>query len=346
VGTSTGGIISFLTGLRQETSIQAVDRYNALIKQIFVKSALSTPLMFFTTATYDEYPYMGILSNILGDEIMLDSRADPAVPLVFCVTSKMSSTPTHVALFRNYNYGGGELPDPFVIDPDQAREDLNLPLELEHELIRSGSYDRKKASAGPTPGVKSATSGSRHPGSFRVLQRYALRASTAAPTVFKPVMMGGEMYCDGGIVASNPTAVAIHEARTLFPDIPIELVVSIGTGGFLEQKSAPRIGWDGIIGQIVNSATDGEQIHHILEDVLGESAMVGEKSSISKTRYFRFNPVIGLPDEFPIDVTDPEKLAKLRKITRDYMAEPEQRTKLDEIADIIRGRKRRKRRNT
>ena len=68
-------------------------------------------------------------------------------------------------------------------------------------------------------------------GSFRVLQRAALRATTAAPTFFKPVLMSGELYCDGGIVASNPTAVAIHEARTLFPDIPIEMVVSCGTGG-------------------------------------------------------------------------------------------------------------------
>lgn len=64
-----------------------------------------------------------------------------------------------------------------------------------------------------------------------MLQRIALRASTAAPTVFKPVSMGGEIYCDGGIVASNPSAVAIHEARTLFPDVPIEMVVSCGTGG-------------------------------------------------------------------------------------------------------------------
>lgn len=68
-------------------------------------------------------------------------------------------------------------------------------------------------------------------GSFRVLQRIGLRASTAAPTVFKPISMGGEIYCDGAMVASNPTAVAIHEARTLFPDVPIELVVSCGTGG-------------------------------------------------------------------------------------------------------------------
>lgn len=40
-------------------------------------------------------------------------------------------------------------------------------------------------------------------GSFRVLKKYALRASTAAPTVFKPVLMGGEMYCDGGIVGKS-----------------------------------------------------------------------------------------------------------------------------------------------
>ena len=61
--------------------------------------------------------------------------------------------------------------------------------------------------------------------------------------------MGGELYCDGGIVASNPAAVAIHEARTVYPNVPIELVVSCGTGAFIEEKSAPRIGWDGIIGK-------------------------------------------------------------------------------------------------
>ena len=267
-GTSTGAIISFLVGLRQETSSEAVERYNQLIKQIFVKSSFSTPLLLFTTATYDESPFMNILCKILDDDSMLDSRADPAVPLVFAVTSKMSSTPTHVALLRNYNYATGEFPDSFTVKPEEARAELGIPLDLEHPLIRKSPYKNAPLSSSSTPG-KRVSDGSRHPGSFRVLQRYALRASTAAPTVFKPVMMGGEMYCDGGIVASNPAAVAIHEARTLFPNVPIELVVSIGTGGFIEQKSAPRIGWDGIIGQIVDSATDGEQVHHVLEDILG-----------------------------------------------------------------------------
>ena len=68
-----------------------------------------------------------------------------------------------------------------------------------------------------------------------------MRATTAAPTVFKPVLMGGELYCDGGIVASNPAAVAIHEARSIFPDIPIEMVVSCGTGGMFKLCPFPVI---------------------------------------------------------------------------------------------------------
>ena len=295
-------------------------------------------MMLFTTASYDEVHFMEILVRILKENSMLDSRAEASIPLVCAVTSKMSSTPTHVALFRNYNYPTGEMPDPFTIDPDKAREDLELSLDLEHEMIRTAQYQRRKTTVAKTPGSRSG-GGSRHPGSFRVLQRYALRASTAAPTFFKPVMMAGEMYCDGGIVASNPTAVAIHEARTLFPNIPIELCVSVGTGAFIEQKSAPRVGWDGILGQIVNSATDGEQIHHILEDLLGEQAVLGrKKSAVARTRYFRFNPVIGKPDEFPIDVTDPDKLKKLQTITVDYMAQPDQQEKIKQIADILKGR--------
>ncbi|OEU16469.1 FabD/lysophospholipase-like protein [Fragilariopsis cylindrus CCMP1102] len=331
VGTSTGAIIAFLVGLNRETSEQAVERYDDLIGKIFTKSAFSTPMLLFTTATYDESPFMNVLNEILGDNTMLDSRANPAVPFVFAVTSKMSSSPTHIALFRNYNYNGGEQPDPFMIDPDDARENLGLSVQDEAKTIRINSYPKKEKSLDPA-------SGSRHPGSFRVLQKHALRASTAAPTVFKPVLMGGEMYCDGGIVASNPSAIAIHEARNIFPDVPIELVVSIGTGGFKEQKSEPRIGWDGIIGQIINSATDGEQIHHILEDVLGDGTTAQGASSVSNTRYMRFNPILGMPDEYPIDVTDPEKLQQIKTITSEYMEQPKQQRKLQDLADILKGR--------
>jgi Patatin len=238
-GTSTGAIIAFLVGLRRESSTMARKRYDKLIKRIFIKSALSTPMLLFTTATYDESPFNKVMMSILNDNSMLASRADPRVPLVFAISSKMSSTPTQLCLFRNYNYNGGEMNDAFVEDPIEAKEELSLPLDDDiFQLSGKTCYDDGLKSQANRP-----TQGSRHPGSFRVLQRAALRATTAAPTVFKPVLMGGELYCDGGIVASNPTAVAIHEARTIFPNVPIELVVSCGTGAFVEEKSEPRIGW-------------------------------------------------------------------------------------------------------
>lgn len=238
-GTSTGAIIAFLVGLRRESSTMARKRYDKLIKRIFVKSALSTPMLLFTTATYDESPFNKIMTSILNDNSMLASRADPRVPLVFAISSKMSSTPTQLCLFRNYNYNGGEMSDAFVEDPIEAKEELSLPLDDDIFQLSGKSYYDDDLNLKANRRMQ----GSRHPGSFRVLQRAALRATTAAPTVFKPVLMGGELYCDGGIVASNPTAVAIHEARTIFPNVPIELVVSCGTGAFIEEKSEPRIGW-------------------------------------------------------------------------------------------------------
>jgi len=163
VGTSTGAIIAFLVGLNRETSEQAVERYDVLIEKIFTKSAFSTPMLLFTTASYDDSPFMNVLTEILGDNTMLDSRANPAVPFVFAVTSKMSSNPTHVALFRNYNYNGGELPDPFMIDPDDARENLGLSVNNEAKSIRMNNYPKKQDMVQPAPGTTTPKYGSRHP---------------------------------------------------------------------------------------------------------------------------------------------------------------------------------------
>jgi hypothetical protein len=79
-------------------------------------------MLIFTTATYDESPYMDILSGILKDESMLDSRADPAVLWSLLLHPRCRRLRRMSLYFETTH--AGELPDPFTIDPEVARQIL------------------------------------------------------------------------------------------------------------------------------------------------------------------------------------------------------------------------------
>ena len=345
-GTSTGAIIAFLVGLRRESIMAAERRYSELIGKIFKKGSLASTKMIFTTASYSHEPFQEILQEVLGDVTMIDSRGDQNVPMVFAVASKMSYNPARISVFRNYNYRvrGGR--DSFL-DADEESNDSSVDGDLDgnsfsferfmrEELLppapKNDEDDSKISqliagySADFPPGQAS-----RHQGSFRIPQRIALRATTAAPTVFKPVLMANELYADGGVTASNPAAIAIHEAQCLYPGVPIELVVSVGTGEATDMRTEGKIGWDAIIGQLINSATDGELIHQAIKDTL--------KSS--KSKYYRLNPPIGLPTDFAIDEVSETKLNELRAIATNYCETEEIESQLNEIAKLCcKGKKR------
>lgn len=57
-----------------------------------------------------------------------------------------------------------------------------------------------------------------------------MRASSAAPYYLDEYVCGEDRFQDGAATANNPCIIAVQQARLLFPDQPLEVVVSLGVG--------------------------------------------------------------------------------------------------------------------
>ena len=83
----------------------------------------------------------------------------------------------------------------------------------------------------PQKELETRTSGlCAHMGTCRMAAWQAVRASSAAPYLFDDFSVGPNRWQDGAIVANNPAVVAVKEARLLWPDTPIDCLVSLGAG--------------------------------------------------------------------------------------------------------------------
>ena len=149
----------------------------------------------------------------------------------------------------------------------------------------------------------------------------AVRASSSAPGYFEEFVLDNHLHQDGGILINNPAAIAIHEAQLLWPDEPIQCLVSIGCGKYTPAfVSHP----DGAVGSpatpkgtslrmkltsLIESATDTEVVHRLLQDLLPPGT------------YFRMNPT--LSEWMNLDENRPEKLDQLRTDAQMYVRKNE-----------------------
>ncbi|XP_063834103.1 calcium-independent phospholipase A2-gamma-like [Ostrinia nubilalis] len=151
------------------------------------------------------------------------------------------------------------------------------------------------------------------PGTARARLWHAVRASAAAPTYFDEFRLDGLLHQDGGIMVNNPTGVGLHEAKLLFgPDaLRRATVVSIGTGRPLHKPvdyqllAAPQAtSWRDKFNKILDSATDTEGVHLVLNDLLPGG------------NYFRFNPPLMSP--CAMDEVDDGRLQDMLRDARAY----------------------------
>lgn len=168
---------------------------------------------------------------------------------------------------------------------------------------------------------------SRYEGTVEAQLWEGLRASSAAPTFFSEIRINGELHADGAIVANNPTAVALHETKCMYPGVPIELLVSLGNGVSPDSSGPPseeeveqkNMGWGDVVGSILASATSTEVVHHAIQDLFPAD------------KYFRFNPITRSTQ---IDETKPETLASFVKEAQEYIKNNKE--DFEKVAKILR----------
>lgn len=143
----------------------------------------------------------------------------------------------------------------------------------------------------------------------------AIRATSAAPGYFQEFTLGNDLHQDGGLLINNPTALAVHECKCLWPNTPLECVVSLGTGRFetLGKNSTTSTSLKTKLTNVISSATDTEEVHAMLDAFLPPDT------------YFRFNPYIS--EDISMDENRQEKLNLLQAEGVRYLERNEEKLK-------------------
>ena len=153
---------------------------------------------------------------------------------------------------------------------------------------------------------------SQYEGSSKYKIWEAVRASAAAPGYFEEFHKDQYVHQDGGILINNPTAVAIHEAKLLWPNEQIQCVLSLGSGRYIppniwKKDETPVVSTSlkNKIIRLIESATETEMVHILLKDLMPAHT------------YFRINPF--LTEYGSLDENRTEKLEQMKNDAKIYL---------------------------
>ncbi|NWI59799.1 PLPL8 phospholipase, partial [Calyptomena viridis] len=165
------------------------------------------------------------------------------------------------------------------------------------------------------PGVKSHYIGGCQ---YKLWQ--AIRASSAAPGYFQEYVLGSDLH-QASLLLNNPSALAVHECKCLWPNVPLQCLISLGTGRYENEvkTNVTHTSLKAKLTNVINSATDTEEVHTMLDALLPPDT------------YFRFNPLMN--EDIPLDESRKEKLSQLQTDGIRYLERNEE--KLRKAAKIL-----------
>jgi hypothetical protein len=141
------------------------------------------------------------------------------------------------------------------------------------------------------------------------------RATSAAPGFFKPMVINGSTFIDGGLGANNPTNTVLTEL-TNNDEVKLKnaTVVSIGTGQYHgAEKDINRMHITGTPFGVVSGLVSGDianvvgiMVNRITESDGDEIKKASALCKSSKAFFYHLNPT--LPEDLKLNETDDEKL--------------------------------------
>jgi len=163
----------------------------------------------------------------------------------------------------------------------------------------------------------------------------AARATTAAPTFFKGIEIGGpgrkERFIDGAFGRNNPIGQVFEEAELVFPSGRVACAISIGTGQ-AQTIAIPKPGLfqrilpSDVINAIVKIATHCERTAEETE----------RRFKPSPNIYFRLNVEQGMQN---ITLAQWDRLGEVATHTNQYLLKAEADQKLEAAVKAIRERR-------
>ncbi|CAM1313971.1 PNPLA8 (predicted) [Pycnogonum litorale] len=268
-GVSTGAILAILLGALRLPIETCKDLYVDISQKVFDQSRVwGAGQLVWNHSYYDTNKWSKALNEAIGDVTMIESARNANCPKIAAVSTVVNQPTLKSFVFRNYT----------------------LPNRVQ----------------------------SNYPGSVSNKMWEAIRASAAAPGYFEEFVLDGLVHQDGGILMNNPSALALHECKNLWPNEHIQCVISIGNGRYMptinsdDWTAKPPISSSPSssslakkITKIIDSATDTEGVHIILDDLLTPGT------------YYRLNPY--LTEYLPLDEVRNEKMMQLEMDAANYM---------------------------